>query len=322
MKRKLNAPCTLTPLATLFVACTAQAQSGLTISGLIDIGIYRDASRVWNVGSIQRSNLAFSGIEDLGGGLSASFRISTRFEPDTGTTELSGKPVWHDETTVGLQGNFGAILAGRRYDAIYRYTYQFDPWLNLDRLASPAWDLWAYNYPSDPRANSGAPEYGRLSNGLFYDSPTVHGLALHLSGSPETSPGAPHKARAGSLTFTGKSIVAMAGHGRNGAASTDTVFGVKLMFADVDVMAVVDRSEAGSAKARTCTAGLSYRLRTATLRAGWGQVRAGGVRAEKMLSAGILYPLSRRTGVYADLARKEFIGRSATLYGVGLAHGF
>ncbi len=322
MKTKLNKKWAAIPLATLFVAGAAQAQSSVTISGLIDIGVYRDANKAWNVRSIQPSNLAFSGTEDLGGGLSATFRLSTRFEPDTGTTELIGKPFWHDEATVGLKGNFGSIQMGRRFDAIYKYTYQFDPWLNFDRLASPAWDLWGYNYPSDPHANSGGPEFGRLNNGIFYDSPTFRGVTLHLSGSPETAPGDNNRPLAGSLTYAGKSMVAMIGRGRNSAGSTDNVLGLKVMFADVDVMGVYDESEAGSSKAKTITAGVSYRLRTTTLRAGWGQVDVNGVKAEKILSAGVLYPLSKRTSLYADLARKDFVDSSANLYGVGLAHSF
>lgn len=117
-------------------------------------------------------------------------------------------------------------------------------------------------------------------------------------------------------------MVAIVGHGRNSAGSTDNVFGLKLMFADVDVMGVYDKSEAGSSKAKTFTAGVSYRLGTTTLRAGWGQVDVNGVKAEKILSVGVLYPLSKRTSLYADLARKDFVSSSANLSGVGLAHRF
>jgi hypothetical protein len=82
-----------------------------------------------------------SGKEDLGGGLSATFRLSTRYEPDTGATYGPGRPFWFDESTVGLKGNFGSLQMGRRVDAIYISSYQFDPWINCDRLVSPAWDF-------------------------------------------------------------------------------------------------------------------------------------------------------------------------------------
>lgn len=77
-----------------------------------------------------------------------------------------------------------------------------------------------------------------------------------------------------------------------------------------------------TSKAKTFTAGVSYRLGATTLRAGWGQVDVNGVKAEKILAASVLYSLSKRTTLYADLARKDFVSSSANIYGVGLGHGF
>ena len=70
---------------TLLALPAAQAQSNVSISGTIDIGVFKDADKKWNVGPISRSNLKFSGSEDLGGGLAATFALSHRFNADTGT---------------------------------------------------------------------------------------------------------------------------------------------------------------------------------------------------------------------------------------------
>ena len=56
---------------------------------------------------------------------------------------------------------------GRALDAMYSQDWQFDAWGNYDRIASPAWDIWHFNYPFDPTADLGAPDFGRLSNGVF-----------------------------------------------------------------------------------------------------------------------------------------------------------
>ena len=167
----------------LFLAAGgAMAQSSLSISGLIDIGVYRDTNKVWQLGPIQRSNIAFGGTEDLGGGLAATFALSMRFEPDTGQLEQVGKPYFHGESTVGLKGWAGSIRLGRALDAMYSQDWKFDAWGNFDRIASPAWDIWHYNYPSDPRGNANdTPEYGRLNNAVFYDSPSFGGFTVHLS---------------------------------------------------------------------------------------------------------------------------------------------
>ena len=69
----------------LAAALPAAAQSSnVSISGLIDGGIYRGFDGTAQAGTIQRSNLAIAGWEDLGGGLKATFRLSTRFDIDTG----------------------------------------------------------------------------------------------------------------------------------------------------------------------------------------------------------------------------------------------
>ena len=68
--------------------------------------------------SDQSSSLVFSGSEDLGGGMSAWFRIDNRFSfPDAGFS-ASGN------TMVGVKGGFGSIGVGRwdlHYNELFRY---------------------------------------------------------------------------------------------------------------------------------------------------------------------------------------------------------
>jgi len=68
--------------------------------------------------SDQSSSIVFSGSEDLGGGLSAWFRLDNRFSfPDAGFS-ASGN------TLVGLKGGFGTIGIGRsdlHYHEMFRY---------------------------------------------------------------------------------------------------------------------------------------------------------------------------------------------------------
>lgn len=172
-------------LLTAAVPALAQS-SNVSISGLIDGGIYRSFDGTAQAGTIQRSNLAIAGWEDLGGGLKATFRLSTRFDIDTGTMEDAGsKPFWHDESTVGLQGSFGHLRLGRALSAMWSQDWKFDPWANFNRISSPAWHQWHALTPTDRYSNNGTAEYGRMANGIFYDSPTIAGFTLRLSASPE-----------------------------------------------------------------------------------------------------------------------------------------
>ncbi|MBD8528938.1 MULTISPECIES: porin [unclassified Massilia] len=310
-------------LACALAPAAAWGQGGVKVSGFIDAGIYRDIDQAWKVGPIQRSNLAFSGGEDLGGGVAFTFRLSTRFETDTGTLEESNKPLWHDEATVGLTGAFGSIQVGRRMDALYANDWIFDPWNYYDRIASPGWDLWRRNFASDPTANrGGTPDWGRLNNGIFYDSPDLAGFTLHLSGSPESAPGDRNKALMTALRYQHANGAAMIARGRNSAGDTVSFVGLKLIRSAWSVMGGYDLSKSGASTARALTLGASVNVGPMTYRAGVGRVDVDGVREEKMLGLGVKRALSKRTSVYADFARKVYPARAASTYGVGMVHTF
>ncbi|NDY93238.1 porin [Ideonella livida] len=301
----------------------AAEPASLTLSGMIDLGLYRSsADQRWNLGPVQRSHIAFSGSQDLGDGLKATFKLSHRFNPDDGSQESASKPFWHGESTVGLKGAFGSVQAGRRLDAVNSQDWQFDPWGNFDRVASPAWETWHYHYASDPTGNSGSAEYGRLNSGVFYDSPSLDGFTVHLSTSPEKAQTAKTRPLGVSLNFNHERTAFMLARSRNSADDTDSFAGARLNLAPVAVMVAYNVSEAGSAKAKSLTAGLEYSLGATTLKAGWGEVKVDEVRAARVIGTGVSYAVNARTTVYGDAARKTFTSDSATVYGVGVAYSF
>lgn len=305
----------------LLIGSSACAQSNVTISGSLDIGAYRDTAGVKNIGTIQRSHLQFAGTEDLGGGLAATFRLRHRLDLDTGAPEGNGsKPFWHGESTLGLKGGFGAIRLGRALDAIQGQDWAFDPWENYDRLASPAWDLWHWNYSADP-AGGGS---GRVANAIFYDSPKFADFSFHFSGSPESPAGAVAKTRAAALLYNNGTLRALLGSGKNSAGATETSVGLRGNFGAVAVMGLYNLSEtAAGSKAKVTTLGATYQLGAATLKAGWGQADVDDVRKERLVSLGANYSLSKRTSVYADLASKRFAATGTKeVYGAGLTHSF
>ena len=317
-----NAPIRLLAVAgAVLIGSPVCAQSNVVISGSLDIGAFRDTAGVKNVGTIQRSHLQFAGAEDLGSGLAATFRLRHRLDLDTGTPEGNGsKPFWHGESTVGLKGAFGAIRLGRALDAIQGQDWAFDPWENYDRISSPAWDLWHWNYSADP-AGGGS---GRVANAVFYDSPKFADVSFHFSGSPESPTGAVAKTRAAALLYNNGTVRAMLGNGKNSAGATETSVGLRGNFGAVSVMGMynLSKSAAGS-KAKVTTLGATYAIGATTLKAGWGQADVDDVKKERLTSLGAKYSLSKRTSVYADLASKRFVTTGTKqVYGVGLTHSF
>ena len=232
-------------LGTLAATVPAWAQSSVSINGLLDAGVYRGFDGVNQLGTIQRSNVAISGYEDLGGGLKAVFRLGTRLELDTGATEGAGvKPFWHEESTVGLQGSWGTVRVGRALTAMWAQDWKFDPWANFNRIASPAWYQWHALTPSDPFGNNGTAEYGRINNGIFYDSPKMAGFTLRLSASPERQSelGATQRPYAAALEYEQHGVSALAAYERNSVGDKNTFLAGKYSFGHAALMLAHDDS--------------------------------------------------------------------------------
>jgi predicted porin len=329
---KRSALCALWSLPALAALCgPAQAQSNVTISGFLDLGVFRGFDDVKQVGTIQRSNIAFSGSEDLGGGLAATFMLSKRFEMDTGQLELAGKkPYFHGESTVGLKGAFGHVRLGRALDVIYALDWAYDPWYNFNRIASPAWYLWHYNYASDRTSNNGSPEFGRLSNGLFYDSPSMAGVTVHLSGSFEDSFAAPGSGTGNnfgaSLNYDRGPVSLMLARSRNTSGDTVVFVAGKYTFGALQLMAAYDTSTfkgvTSDSDADTYTVGAVYSLGAVALKAGYGKLDVDGDETN-FIGLGADYAVSKRTTVYFSAGRNDpDNANSSNAYGVGISHSF
>jgi predicted porin len=323
---------TTLPVATtalLCASCGVYAQSSVNISGLIDLGVYRGFDEKKNVGTIQRSNFAFSGTESLGDGLAATFMLSSRFEADTGRLEGEGaKPFWHGESTVGLKGDFGHLRLGRALDVIWANDWAYDPWYNFNRIASPAWQYWHFNYSSDRTSNNGLPEYGRLANGVFYDSPSLGGFTVHFSGAFEESdaPGAGTGNNAGvSLNYDQGPVSLMLSRSKNSSDDTVTFIGAKYTIGSLSLMGAYDKSKFDAAvdsEAEVYSVGATYKLGQVELKAGYGRMNLDGDKSH-FLGLGGDYWLSKRTELYISAGHNSpHGGDDTTAYGIGIAHSF
>jgi predicted porin len=96
----------------------ASAQSSVTLYGTIDLNgryVKNDGSkRRFSMGQdgINSSQLGFRGVEDLGGGLKASFVLLSTVNADTGN--VAGK-FFNRRSTVSLSSNAGELRLGRDY---------------------------------------------------------------------------------------------------------------------------------------------------------------------------------------------------------------
>ncbi len=82
---------TLVAIAAL-AATASFAQSSVTISGIMDLGVVYNSNVApgaakLSLGAANNNRIIFSGVEDLGGGMAATFAAQMRFSPTAGTNE-------------------------------------------------------------------------------------------------------------------------------------------------------------------------------------------------------------------------------------------
>jgi predicted porin len=141
-------------LALLGAAGAAQAQSSVTLYGVIDTSITYvhgnagQGNNSWSMGSgnLQGSRFGLKGSEDLGGGLKAIFTLESGFNIGNGRLGNNGG-MFNRQAFVGLSSQYGTVTLGKQYDATQDYlapltatgswggTYFAHP-LNNDRLST------------------------------------------------------------------------------------------------------------------------------------------------------------------------------------------
>jgi predicted porin len=157
--------------AAAIAACaldTAAAQSTVTLYGIVDAALVREsggsAGAVTKVtsGAASASRIGFKGQEDLGGGLSAIFTLETGTKIDTGALDAANT-LFNRQAFVGLKGKAGTLTVGRQYTPYHNALVQ---------VADPFGTGYAgtsKNLFPDSGSNV------RTSNTIVYAAPGYHG---------------------------------------------------------------------------------------------------------------------------------------------------
>jgi predicted porin len=201
MKQKLK----LSSVAALLMFATAaNAQSSVTLYGVLDSGLLyqstsaasfqptaRNLGHVYQLkdGGIYSSFWGIKGSEDIGGGYKINFKLQSSFNTTTGKPGLSDTPgvtaMFNQYATVGASGPFGSFDAGRQIVPMIYAMAETDvrgaqyfgsiltAWLGVNQAAG-----W-------PGTSTNAP-IGALydSNALVYTSPKFYGASLALEYAP------------------------------------------------------------------------------------------------------------------------------------------
>ncbi|PQV43261.1 porin [Paraburkholderia sp. BL21I4N1] len=166
MKQKL-----LVALIVAASAVPAFAQSTVTLYGLIDEGLdYTNnvgGNKVYDLqsGYAQGSRWGLKGSEDLGGGVTAVFKIESGFNVNNGKLGEGGLGFGRS-AFVGLSDSrFGTVTLGRQYDSLVDYLAQ--------TTANGNWAGYLFAHPYD---NDNTDNTFRVNNTVKYSSPTFAGF--------------------------------------------------------------------------------------------------------------------------------------------------
>lgn len=309
---------TLVALAALTAATGAMAQSSVTLFGVVDASIARVSAGGNDVtglssGGLSSSRLGFRGAEDLGGGMAAGFWLEGGLAVDNGT----GAGFRFDRrSTVSLShASWGELRLGRDKSPAYLNVETFDPFGDVGVGGVNGANLIGSASSAAGTAEGSAPK--RFSNSIGYVAPKlggVFGQVAYSFGEAASNIANSRKASGVALRVgygAGPLNVALGyGQSRGGtdAVGVDyksTNIGASYDFGVVKPMALFATEKGANKRVDLFALGATVPLGAGELRASYAMFKDKNASNadSKKLALGYGYNLSKRTQLYATVAR-------------------
>jgi len=323
----------LVALAVLAASGAAMAQSSVTLFGIVDAGYAygkgaaSSKTQLRNSG-IASSRLGFRGVEDLGGGMKASFHLEAGVNNDDGTG--SGSSVanqaqtsanagtqgltFNRRSTVSLESGMGELRLGRDYTPQFWSETVYDP-------------FGTNGVGTNIAFNKGGTTGVRASNSIGYLSPSMGGVKLWAQTYMGENASTAAKVGNGNgyrITFDqGKLSLAMAGSKTTAAAGVTNDTGNIAASYDLGVAKLMAQSNTtkitGAADIKGSVIGALVPMAGGTFRVASSQTEQAGKKSS-LMAVGFINPLSKRTDLYATYARVSNSGGAAAVLNGG-SHG-
>ena len=313
----------LIALAVLAATGDAMAQSSVTLYGRLDASFGQTRTEVTGANpvasttqtKIDQSNLnttfwGLKGTEDLGGGLTANFKLESGFALDTG---VGNTGIFERTATVGFAGGFGAVNLGRQYTA-------------YDALRGATNNVWDSNLSTTGTVwKTGMADYtNRISNSVRYDSPTFSGVsgavAIGLGENKEVAPNVGDSTDSISLHVKYAAGPLLVGYGYQEEKLTTTVVGSQVTnkynllgasydFGVAKLTGSYNQAKNGTLEDKEYQVGVSVPFGKTTVAAGYSHANSTGGGLAEINGKGFTlvgtYDLSKRTSLYAGYKATE-----------------
>lgn len=291
------------------------AQSAVTLFGAADLGgRWVDNGSAGTIRSLARdgytaSKIGLRGIEDIGSGLYAGFRVEASAKPDIGGQDDSR--FFGRRSTVSLASPLGELRLGRDKVPSYLNTQDFDPFggygvASADNLTKA----------TNALLGSGIDTIERSDNAVFYMLPSnpagIYGEAMAAAG--ESMPG--RRYTGGRIGWKSGPIDAAVGYGKTATATAENFFqtniGAGYDFGSVKLMGFYDVHLYAGSRQNTWAFGATASFGNSVLRVSClSSRRSGGAGGSgyadgddsQQMALGGVYKLSQRTELYATVSR-------------------
>jgi predicted porin len=328
-------------------AGSAMAQSSVTLYGIVDMGLVKQnradtaatglalggvgmTNKELNVAQATKSRLGFRGVEDLGGGYKAKFKLEHRLSVDTGST-TNATEFW-DMSVVSLETPVGEIGAGRDYMPAFYLQVKQDPWVNQG-IAEVGGTTYAFATYNGVRS-------ARMNNAVFYTI-AAQGVTVQAAASLKEAGTAPvattPTAEAGQKNRFGINVMYDAGplflglaydqaEPVTGQDSNMVMVGGAYDFGVIKPRLTYTQADlANGTKPKSIILAATVPVDTNLVKLGFANMdldNTAGTKANK-ISIGYEHVLSKRTAVYTDVTNGKVKGlQTVTGFDVGVRHSF
>ncbi|HEX8961885.1 MAG TPA: porin [Rhodocyclaceae bacterium] len=341
MKKSLIALAVLASAAGL-----ASAQSSVTLFGIVDATVNHisnsggaSVTQLTNSG-YNSSRLGFRGVEDLGGGNSASFWLEAGVNNDNGSganTNLNNQPgaansvgggglTFNRRSTVSLAGGWGELRLGRDYTPQFWNMTVFDPFGTNGIGTNLA--LTETSVPTAVRASNSIGYFLPANLGGFYGQVQYY-LGERPNNTPNKDDGTGYGLRLGYANGPFDVAIAsgrtkyLAGNADQSNIAGQWNFGVATLQAQYewDKNTFYPGAAGANLKARGYLVGALVPVGPGQIRFSYAQYKidavAGTDPEAKKVALGYVHNLSKRTALYATYARVSNNSTSAIAAGGG-----
>jgi predicted porin len=217
------------PVVLLMLAGHAQAQSSVTLYGIVDAGILYVHNSGGHANQLMLSpvdagpRFGLKGQEDLGGGLSAIFVLENGFNIANGALMAGSNRIFGRQAYMGLSSQeFGTITLGRQYDPFVDQIQSFTGDWTFGPMSATPGDI--DNYDASARFNNSVKWTSPNYRGLQVEGMYAFGGAAGAVGSGQSWAGS-MLYQAGPAAFSGGWLHINNGNGAlRGTSSADTLF--------------------------------------------------------------------------------------------------